>query len=85
MNQLVIPIDDVSPTRYPELHGLIQSGTDVFIEHRNGHRVPLIFAPLDPSIPNCRLIVLGLHAGMVEMAPDFNDPLPSEEWGGAFD
>ena len=85
MNQLVIGIEDLHPDRYPELHGLIASGTDVVIQHRNGQQVPLIFAPLDPSIPNCRLVVLGLHAGLVEMASDFNDPLPSEEWGGAFD
>ncbi len=85
MASLIVGIEEVGPERFGELHALIQAGTEVYIEHRNGHRVPLIFAPLDPSIPNCRLVVLGLHAGMIEMAPDFNAPLPSEEWGGAFD
>ncbi len=84
MASLIVGIEEVGPERFDELHALIQSGTEVLIEHRNGHRVPLIFAPLDPSIPNCRLVVLGLHAGMIEMAPDFNDPLPGEDWGGAF-
>lgn len=85
MTPLVVGIQDLRPSRFDELHKLIQSGTEVFIEHHSGHRVPLVFAPLDPSIPNCRLVVLGLHAGMIEMAPDFNDPMPSEVWGGAFD
>lgn len=84
MNQLVIRINDVTPDQFPDLYRLIESGTEVLIEHRNGHRNPLVFAPLDPTIPNCRYVVLGLHAGMYEMAPDFNDELPSEEWGGAF-
>lgn len=85
MAPIVIGIDDLLPERYPELYRVIEGGTQVLIEHRNGHRNPLIFAPLDPAIPNCRYVVLGLHAGMMEMAPDFDDPLPSEEWEGAFD
>jgi hypothetical protein len=85
MAPLIVGIDDLRPERFGELNDLLTAGTDVYIEHRNGHRVPLVFAPLDPSIPNCRLVVLGLHAGLIEMAPDFNAPLPSEAWGGAFE
>ena len=64
------------PARFVELLDLARSGTEVVVT--------------DGQTPQARLIPLaatgtripGLHAGMVDIAPDFDDPLPDEFWEG---
>jgi antitoxin (DNA-binding transcriptional repressor) of toxin-antitoxin stability system len=64
------------PARFVELLDLARSGTEVVVT--------------DGAIPQARLVPLttsgpripDLHAGMVDIAPDFDDPLPDEFWGG---
>jgi hypothetical protein len=85
MNPLVIGIEELHRSDLEELYQQVTAGREIMIRHRNGHLVKLLFAPDDPPIPNARRVIIGLHAGMMETAPDFCAPLPSEEWGGAFD
>ena len=66
------------PERFAEPLDLARSGAEVVVTDGDTPRarlVPLPAAPSGPRIPD-------LHAGLVDIAPDFDDPLPDEFWGG---
>jgi hypothetical protein len=85
MDSIVIDIDEL-PGRLDEMAALWRAGTRVVVRHASGTTNEVTFYPVDPPPPGTpmRTIVLGLHAGSIVMAPDFNDPLPDEFWDGAF-
>jgi antitoxin (DNA-binding transcriptional repressor) of toxin-antitoxin stability system len=64
------------PERFVELLDLARSGTEVVVTDGATPQARLVpLAVTGPRIP-------GLHAGMIDIAPDFDDPLPDEFWGG---
>ena len=67
------------PSKLSELVDLVRAGTEVVLEEANA---PI--AKLVPCEKPRRKVILGMHPGAMIMAPDFNDPLPDEFWGGAF-
>ena len=64
------------PARFVELLDLTRSGTEVVVT--------------DGAIPQARLVpvsspgprIPGLHAGLIDIAPNFDDPLPDDFWEG---
>ncbi len=77
MSTVTIDVRDL-PARFEELVTLAASGTEVIVQ--NGPTTAKLVAPaLAP-----RKVILGMHPGSMTMAPDFNDPLPDDFWGGAF-
>jgi antitoxin (DNA-binding transcriptional repressor) of toxin-antitoxin stability system len=57
---------------------LVHSGTEVVLTEDN-QAVARILAPLPAAVGQR---VAGLHAGAIETAEDFDEPLPDEFWAG---
>ena len=64
--------------RFEELLASASGGDMVLITDGNMPRAQLV--PLPATVKGQRLA--GLHAGLVEIASDFDDPLPEEFWTG---
>jgi antitoxin (DNA-binding transcriptional repressor) of toxin-antitoxin stability system len=75
MNRVKIEIGDV-PARLQEIITLATAGTEVIVMDGKVARFKVV--PL-PTSPGRRL---GLHPGAIEVADDFDDPLPDEFWLG---
>ncbi len=61
------------PARWGEALALVSAGGEVLL--------------LDGSIPRARLVpvgsrIAGLHPGAIQMAEDFDAPLPDDFWAG---
>jgi len=77
MSTVTVDVRDL-PGKLSELVSLAASGTEVIVQ--DGTTTAKLVAPaLAP-----RKVILGMHPGSMTMAPDFNDPLPDDFWGGAF-
>jgi len=64
------------PTRFAEVLSLAAAGNEVIVTDK---QVPVArLVPLTPGQPR----ILGLHAGTITVAPDFDAPLPDEFWEG---
>jgi antitoxin (DNA-binding transcriptional repressor) of toxin-antitoxin stability system len=74
MPGLVIDVNDL-PARFAEAFDVVQAGEDVFV-------VAAGYPPMRLTLAGLRPIILGMHPGAMEMAPDFDDPLPDEFWLG---
>ena len=57
--------------RFEEMLARSAAGEEVFITKGNEGRAKLVFVQARKKGP----MILGLRAGLVEMAPDFDDPL----------
>ena len=62
--------------RWDELFALAQAGTEIIVMEKGAPAARLI-----PLIEGGARIA-GLHAGMIEMADDFDAPLPDNFWTG---
>ena len=65
------------PGRFAELLDLARAGAEVVVTDGSTPRARLVPLPVAH-----RATIPGLHAGLVDIVPDFDDPLPDEFWGG---
>lgn len=65
------------PDRFAEL--VAQAGTGMHVIVTESGTPKAVLAPL-PPVPKQR--IPGLHAGAIQIAPDFDAPLPDEFWTG---
>ena len=79
MATLTIDINDL-PARYAEAVSRAERGDAVVVTAAGQYAVRLVpvsaLAPTPPTKPR----IFDLHPGAMEMAPDFNDPLPDSFW-----
>jgi prevent-host-death family protein len=64
--------------RFAEVLAQAETGNEVIVTEGGVPRAKLTAIPpprTEPRVP-------GLHPGAMEMAPDFNDPLPDDFWLG---
>ena len=66
------------PEQFAEVLALAATGTEVIVTENDVPRAKLV--PLRG--PSGIIPILGLHPGSMIMAPDFDEPLTEEEWGG---
>lgn len=66
------------PSRVPDVMEWLATGDKVVLtfEGRPTFRIALTTNYPDPLAGNMPPRVLGMHAGLMTMSPDFNDPLP---------
>lgn len=64
------------PARLNEVLALAAAGHEVIVSDGSTPRARLV--PFQPSAGR----IAGLHAGAVQMAPDFDAPLPDDFWAG---
>jgi antitoxin (DNA-binding transcriptional repressor) of toxin-antitoxin stability system len=64
------------PDRFGELVAQAGAGIEVIVTEGGIPRAVLLPLPL------ARPRVAGLHAGAIDPAPDFDEPLPEEFWTG---
>ncbi|HWG43490.1 MAG TPA: hypothetical protein VN688_11945 [Gemmataceae bacterium] len=65
------------PTRWEEVLELASSGREVILTDGPTPRARLV-----PCVEATAVRVLGLHAGAIQPAPDFDAPLPDDFWTG---
>ena len=64
------------PARLSEALAIVSSGCEVFLTDGMTPRARLIpWSGPGPRVP-------GLHANAIQMAPDFDAPLPDDFWAG---
>jgi prevent-host-death family protein len=64
--------------RFAEVLAQAGTGNEVIVTEGGVPRARLIAIPPPRTEPR----ILGLHPGAMQMAPDFDDPLPDEFWQG---
>jgi antitoxin (DNA-binding transcriptional repressor) of toxin-antitoxin stability system len=71
----MIDVQDL-PAQLTEVVKLASAGTEVIVTEGNVPRAMLV------PLPSGRPRVLGLHEGSMQIADDFDDPLPDDFWTG---
>ena len=79
MATLTIDINDL-PARYAEAVSRAEQGDEVVVTAVGQHAVRLVPVPAPVPTPPSGPRIFDLHPGAMEMAPDFNDPLPDSFW-----
>jgi prevent-host-death family protein len=64
------------PDRFRELLSEAEAGGEVIVTEEGKPRAMLV------ALPASGHRVAGLHAGAIQIAPDFDEPLPDEFWAG---
>jgi antitoxin (DNA-binding transcriptional repressor) of toxin-antitoxin stability system len=77
VSQTLVNVNDL-PARLDELVRLANEGAEIIVADHNGPRARLV--PVQPA-PGAR--APGLHAAKIQVAADFDEPLPEELWAGA--
>jgi antitoxin (DNA-binding transcriptional repressor) of toxin-antitoxin stability system len=67
------------PDRFRELLSEAEAGGEVIVTEEGKPRAMLV------ALPASGHRVAGLHAGAIQVAPDFDEPLPDEFWVGRVD